>query len=213
MPADEVDPACPTAAAGSRGPCPRSARSARRGSARPCAGRRSGRSACRPTPCITSVGVVHVAQRRRRGEPDAPIGEELAAARRRGRSSGRRPRPASAAQRVLVGVRRAAPHVQPGDVPGDRRLAVGRPAARSARRSASGDDCPYSGSPVFDITDVIDSSRSGWSMASVLDDHPAHRQAHHVGRARRRRRRARRSRRRPCRRAGSRAAARRPERR
>ena len=46
----------------------------------------------------------------------------------------------------------------------DSRSVGGGPVSRAY---ASGDDFMYSGSPVFDITDVIDRIRSGCSMAIV----------------------------------------------
>ena len=162
---DEVDPALPTAAAGSRGPSRRSARSGRRGRARPCAARRSGRSACRPSRGSPASATVTVAQPVG-PRPRRPDGEELAARAVGGERAVERPPgvlPASAPRRRTPGCPTRA-----GRRSGWRCTTPGRwPAGRSAARTPRGWTRMYSGSPVVDITDVIDSSRSGCSMASV----------------------------------------------
>ena len=90
-------PSAARAAAGSRGPCPRSARTWRRGSARPCAARRSGSISVSLSPCITSVGA-STPRRSSAREPDGADRDELTAY-PPGRSCGRTRRSASSRQR------------------------------------------------------------------------------------------------------------------
>ena len=156
----------PVAPAGSRGPCPRSARTGRRGSARRCAGRRSGRSGVSGRRGSRASGTV---TRRRAVGPRAVAAIAMnwratpAGSKERSKAS-----PASRAVRVLVDVRGAAPDAQPVEVvarcSGRDRSVAGGPISEP---SASGAAWPTSGSPVVDITEVIESRRSGCSMARV----------------------------------------------
>ncbi len=80
---------------------------------------------------------------------------------------------------LLVGVGRAAPHVEPGDVSGDRRLPIGR------RRSGEDGVGLRRRLPVLGFTGVGHHRRHRQQPVAMvdgqlLDDHPAHRQAHHV---------------------------------
>ena len=172
-------------------------------------GRRSGRSACR----------------RRRASPASGRRTSRSASARdptRRRRSIWRPTPAGSKQRSngragvgrASGPRRRTPgcptRASAGDVPLDVPTRGRSPAARSARRSASG-----VASAVLGLAGARHHRRHRQQPVAVVDgqllhDHPAHRQPHHVGPFARRPRRARRSRRRPCRRAVARAPARRP---